>query len=141
MLRPITSASRVPAQRRCSRLGRCALLLHESSGDPDVRHGCFNLWRRIGLLKMCQCCAQVGLGAVERRQTRLFELETQVAGTRGCAWRCSSTRRWARFVLAWIRRASSESVTPTHGGSFVETARTHHRVDRWLLGEMWIWPV
>jgi hypothetical protein len=84
MLRPITSASRVPAQRRCSRLGRCALLLHESSGDPDVRHGCFNLWRRIGLLKMCQCCAQVGLGAVECRQTCLFELETQVTGTRGC---------------------------------------------------------
>jgi hypothetical protein len=40
-------------------------------------------WRRIGLLKTCQRCAQVGLGAVERQQTHLFKLETRVVGTRG----------------------------------------------------------
>jgi hypothetical protein len=49
-----------------------------------VRHGYFNLRRRIGLLTTCQRCTQVGLGAVERRYTRLFELEMQVAGTQGC---------------------------------------------------------
>jgi hypothetical protein len=48
-----------------------------------VRHGCFNLERRIGLLKTCQRYSQIGLGAVERRQTRLLELKALVAGTRG----------------------------------------------------------
>jgi hypothetical protein len=48
-----------------------------------VRHGCFNLERRIALLKVCQRCSQIGLGAVERRQTRLLELKALIAGTRG----------------------------------------------------------
>jgi hypothetical protein len=54
----------------------------------------------------------------------------------GAAWRCSSTRRCARFALAWIRRASSESVASTRSWSFTETTRTRHQVDLWLLGEM-----
>jgi hypothetical protein len=54
----------------------------------------------------------------------------------GTAWRCSSARLWARFALAWIRRASSESVAPTRGGSFAETTKMRCRVDLWLLGEM-----
>jgi hypothetical protein len=35
------------------------------------------------LLETCQRRTQVGLGAVERREPRFFELEAQVAGTRG----------------------------------------------------------
>jgi hypothetical protein len=54
----------------------------------------------------------------------------------GTAWRCSSSRLWAQFALAWIRRASSESVALTWGGSFAETTKTSRRVDLWLLGEM-----
>jgi hypothetical protein len=53
----------------------------------------------------------------------------------GTAWHCSSARLWARFALPWIRRASSESVTPTRGGSFIETTKTRHRMDLWSLGE------
>jgi hypothetical protein len=52
---------------------------------------------------------------------------------RGIAWRCSSARLCARFVLAWIQRASSESFTPNRGGSFAETTRTRRRVDLWSL--------
>jgi hypothetical protein len=48
---------------------------------------------------------------------------------------CSSTHLWARFALDLIRRASSESVSPTHGGSFAETTKTRRRVDLWSLGE------
>jgi hypothetical protein len=40
------------------------------------------------------------------------------------------------FALAWIRRASSEFVATTRGGSFAETTKRHRRVDLWLLGEM-----
>jgi hypothetical protein len=83
MRRPTRSVARVPTQHRCSRFGCHALLFHQCSGDPYVCHGCFNLGRRIGLQKTCQCCSQIVLGAVERRQTRLLELEAQVAGTRG----------------------------------------------------------
>jgi hypothetical protein len=54
----------------------------------------------------------------------------------GTAWRCSSALLWARFAMAWIRRASSESVVQTRGGSFAETTRTRCRVDLWPLGEM-----
>jgi hypothetical protein len=54
----------------------------------------------------------------------------------GTTWRCSSARLWARFALAWIRLASSESVAPTRGGSFAETTKTRHQVDLWSLGEM-----
>jgi hypothetical protein len=57
----------------------------------------------------------------------------------GTARRCSSACLWVRFALAWIRRASSESITPTPGGSFAETARTRRREDLWSLGEMPIW--
>jgi hypothetical protein len=57
----------------------------------------------------------------------------------GTAWRCSSARLWAWFALAWIRRASSESVVPTCGGSFAETTKTRRWVDLWPLGEMRIW--
>jgi hypothetical protein len=73
--KPIRSAVRVSARHRCSRLGRRALLLHQSCGDPDVGHGCFDLRRGVGLLETCQRCAQVGLEAVECRKPRLFELE------------------------------------------------------------------
>jgi hypothetical protein len=59
--------ARVSARRRCSRLGRRALHLHQRCGDPDVRDGFFGIGRRICLLEMCQCRTQVGLGAVERR--------------------------------------------------------------------------
>jgi hypothetical protein len=52
----------------------------------------------------------------------------------GTAWCCSSTRLWVRFALAWIRRASSESVASTRGGSFAETTKTRRRVDLWSLG-------
>jgi hypothetical protein len=83
MHRPTRSAARVPARRRCSRFGCSALLFHQCTGDPYVCHGCFNLERRIGLLKTCHRCSQIGLGAVEHRQTRLLELKAQVAGTRG----------------------------------------------------------
>jgi hypothetical protein len=75
MRKSIRSAARVSARRRCSRLGRRAILLHQSCGDPDVGHGCFDLGRRISLLETCQRRAQVGLGAVERQKPRLFELE------------------------------------------------------------------
>jgi hypothetical protein len=37
----------------------------------------------VSLLETCQCRTQVSLGAVKRREPRLFELEAQVAGTRG----------------------------------------------------------
>jgi hypothetical protein len=56
----------------------------------------------------------------------------------GTAWSCSSARLWARFALAWIRHASSESVALTRGGSFTETTRTRRQVDLWSLGEMLI---
>jgi hypothetical protein len=56
----------------------------------------------------------------------------------GIAWRCSSALLWARFVLAWIRHASSEFVVPTRGGSLAETTRTRCRVDLWSFGEMQI---
>jgi hypothetical protein len=62
-----------------------------------------------------------------RRRSRAHE---------GTAWRCSSTRLWAQFALAWIRRASSESVVPTRGESFAETTKTRRRVDLSSLGEM-----
>jgi hypothetical protein len=75
MRRLITLAARVPARRRCSRLGRRALLLHKSSRDPDVGHGSFGLGRRVGLLETRQRHTQVGLGAVERREPCLFKLE------------------------------------------------------------------
>jgi hypothetical protein len=54
----------------------------------------------------------------------------------GTAWRCSFARLWAQFTLAWIRRASSESVASTHSGSFAETTRTRRWVDLWSSGEM-----
>jgi hypothetical protein len=50
--------------------------------------------------------------------------------------RCSTACLWVRFALAWIRRASSDSVAPTRGGLFAETTKTRRRVDLWLLGEM-----
>jgi hypothetical protein len=53
----------------------------------------------------------------------------------GTAWRCSSACHWERFVLPWIRCASSESVAPTRGGSFAETTKTRCRMDLMSLGE------
>jgi hypothetical protein len=83
MRRTIRSAAQVQARRRCSRLGHRALLLHRSCGDSDVGHGCFGHGQRASLLETCQHRTQVGLGVVERREPRLFELEAQVAGTWG----------------------------------------------------------
>jgi hypothetical protein len=39
-------------------------------------------------------------------------------------------------LLLYPRRAPSESVAPTRGGSFAETTKTHLWVDLWSLGEI-----
>jgi hypothetical protein len=61
-------------------------------------------WRRANAApKLCWGLLNVGspTSSNSRRMSRAHG---------GTAWRCSSARLWVRFVLAWIRRASSESV-------------------------------
>jgi hypothetical protein len=76
MRRSIRSTAQMPTRHRCRRLGRRTPFFHLGCGNPEVSHGCISLGRWVSLLETCRSRTQVGPRAVERRQPRLFELET-----------------------------------------------------------------
>jgi hypothetical protein len=138
LCRSIGLTARVPARRRCRRLGRRTPFLHQRCGDLDVGHGCVGLGRRVGLLEACQRRTQVGLRAIEHRHPASSNSRRRSRAHGGTTLAPLLCPPLGTVHVGLDPLCFSESIAPTRGGSFVEATRTRRRVDLWSFGEMWI---